>query len=207
MIRFVLFCFLFIINHSFSQLAILGNTKKICLTGDSNVSKVDTLPADLTIYKAVMIFSNSTSSISDGDVERLINYVESGGGLYLGSENFPLQAESNQITRTVYNKESYGAFSSKTATVAETEGNLRLSTDDTLPAGNSTVAFPLDYRLNVEAWVNDEPLILTGLLKDGRIVIDGGYSRFYCDQNVPETQIVMKKIIDFLTNNSGFSND
>jgi len=39
----------------------------------------------------------------------------------------------------------------------------------------------LDYRLKVEAWLNDQPLILSGNYKKGRIIIDGGYSRFYCE--------------------------
>lgn len=200
-----LFVFLFFSSGLFAQnldvreVLIMGNYNSICLA-DSGFVKTDTLPEILNKYDAVMLFSSSTSNLSSMDVERLTDYVEEGGGLYAGSENWPFQSESNQITRRLYKKESYGNFEHKNAE-SVSAGNLQLEDIETIPAGTSTVAFPMDYRLQVEAWVEDQPLILTGTLGKGRIVIDGGYSRFYCDSKNEESEIMLEKILDFLKGN------
>ena len=69
-----------------------------------------------------------------------------------------------------------------------------------VPAGTTTVAFPLDYRLKVEAWINDEPLILSGESYKGKIIIDGGYSRFYCNiDKEGKNSFMLNQFIDFLT--------
>src|SRR5690606_360278 len=88
--------------------------------------------------------------------------------------------ESNQLTQELYKKESYGEYDKVTANTSSQKGNLQLNTISEIPAGETTVAFPLDYRLTVEAWIDDQPFILSGNYGKGRIIIDGGYSRFYC---------------------------
>ena len=115
----------------------------------------------------------------------------------MGAENWPLQAESNQLTKKLYLKESFGEYNSDVAEIEQKSGNLRLERE-TIPAGKSTVAFPMDYRLRVEAWVADQPLILSGDLDQGKIIIDGGYSRFYCDQRSDATDELWQAIMTYL---------
>ena len=116
----------------------------------------------------------------------------------MGAENWPLQAESNQITEKLYLKSSYGSYDQEIADNPP-GGNLKLNELDTIPAGRSTVAFPLDYRLKVEAWVDDQPLIQSGQIGEGRIIVDGGYSRFYCDQRNNDTDSILVRFINYLT--------
>ena len=75
---------------------------------------------------------------------------------------------------------------------------------ETIPAGRSTVAFPMDYRLRVEAWVADQPLILSGELDAGKVIIDGGYSRFYCDQRSEVTDVLWNAILSMDAYNRGY---
>lgn len=168
---------------------------------DSSFSTADTLPDKLSNYKVVMLFSTSTSKLSEDDIERLTDFVEEGGGLYAGSDNWPLQSESRQVTQRLYKKESYGEFEQKNAQLASGNCNLQLEEMDSIPAGTTTVAFPMDYRLNVEAWIEDQPLILSGRLGKGRIIIDGGYSRFYCDVKVNESVVLLEKYLSYLRGN------
>jgi hypothetical protein len=147
-----------------------------------------------------ILFSNSTTTLSDSDVDRLIDFVEAGGGLYLGAENWPLQAESNQMTKRLYLKESFGEYQADDAEISASKGNLELDSLDNVPAGSTTVAFPMDYRLRVEAWVDDQPLILSGALEKGKVIIDGGYSRFYCDQRSETTDQLFQSFMAFLLN-------
>lgn len=178
------------------NLLVIGNYDRICLN-DSTITTSDTLPASLKHYDAILLFSTSTSQLKESDIDRLTTFVELGGGLYSGADNWPLQAESNQLTNHLYQKESFGQYEQVNAEYSH-EGELKLEEMKNIPAGRTTVAFPLDYRLKVEAWVADQPLISSGKLGQGRIVIDGGYSRFYCDQRSADSDQLMQKIVDFL---------
>ena len=179
-----------------NQVLVLGNVNSICME-DSSVYISDSLPNSLDSFNIICFFSNSTSSLDESEVVRVENFVRSGGGLYLGAENWPLQAESNQLTQKFYLKESFGEYDINEAQIEQGSGNLGLEME-TIPAGRSTVAFPMDYRLRVEAWVADQPLILSGDLDKGKIIIDGGYSRFYCDQHSEVTDSVWWAIITYL---------
>lgn len=155
------------------------------------------LPESLDSFKIICFFSNSTSSLTETEATRVESFVRSGGGLYLGAENWPLQAESNQLTKKLYMKESFGEYDLPVAQIEQQSGNLQLEME-TIPAGRSTVAFPMDYRLRVEAWVADQPLILSGNLDAGKVIIDGGYSRFYCNQRTEITDSLWKAILAYL---------
>jgi hypothetical protein len=202
--RSYLFIFALLSFPVFGQIStgsvlMIGNHSSICYTDSAakflTVEKSEELPDSLNSYQTIFVFSNSTSALSDTDVDRLVFFV---GGLYLGSENWPLQAESNQLTKRMYFKESFGAYEQDVAEVASRTGNLHLDSMKNIPAGQSTVAFPMDYRLKVEAWVGDQPLILSGKLEAGKIIIDGGYSRFYCEQRSAESDQILQSFIDFL---------
>lgn len=175
---------------------VIGNVSRVCFP-DSAASFQDTLPATLDSFNTIYLFSNASSNFSESDIENIENFLVEGGGLYMGSDNWPLQAESNQITRQFYQKETFGNYDVEVAQT-NTKGNLRLSETDTVPAGTTTSAFPLDYRLTVEAWVEDQPLILTGRYGEGNLVIDTGYSRFYCDQRNANTDLLLLRISEFL---------
>ena len=185
--------FLSIAQDRIENVLIVGNFDSICIE-DSNLTKVKVLPEILDSFQVICLFSNATSSLTEDEASRVESFVRSGGGLYLGAENWPLQAESNQLTKKLYLKESFGEYDSPVAEIQRESGNLHLEME-TIPAGRSTVAFPMDYRLRVEAWVSDQPLILSGKVDEGKVIIDGGYSRFYCDQR---SDSLWKAIITYL---------
>ena len=66
---------------------LIGNTKKLCYIDEFTIDETAILPRDLSSYKAIYIFSNSTSQLTQTDIQRIITFVENGGGLYTGSEN------------------------------------------------------------------------------------------------------------------------
>lgn len=203
--RAYLFVFFLLSFASFGQQArnilLIGNHSTICID-DTTIARATILPQTLTDYKVIFVFSNSTSTLSDSDVDRLIDFTENGGGVYLGAENWPLQAESNQMTKRIYLKESFGEYQVADAEISSSNGNLALDSLKNVPAGRTTVAFPMDYRLRVEAWVDDQPLILSGALEEGRVIIDGGYSRFYCTNRSGETDQLFQSFLSFLINSN-----
>lgn len=195
----MLLIFLLLNFNSFSQenqILVVGNYAPLCLA-DSLFTKADSLPESLDSTQIIMLFSSSTSNFTKHDINKIEAFVKDGGGLYSGSDNWPLQAQSNQVTHQIYKKESFGNYQQRNAELNE-DGNLNLEDFDTIPAGESTAAFPLDYRLKVEAWVQDQPLILSGELGAGHIIIDGGYSRFYCSHRDASTDALLQEIISFL---------
>lgn len=192
LISFNVFC------QNDEQILLLGNYDSVCAESP-NIQRADSLPESLDNYNVVMLFSNASSTLSNSDVHRIIEFTKSGGGLYCGAENWPLQAESNQVTRAIYLKESFGNYEEYNADTKASVGNLSLDTVSYLiPAGSTTVAFPMDHRLKVEAWVQDQPLILSGTLQEGRVIIDGGYSRFYCNQRSEESDQLLKLFLRYL---------
>lgn len=182
----------------FSQGNILfvGNTEHLCIDSILPTARISAeLPEEIQEYGVIFIFSNARSVLTAEDQKQLLDFLSKGKGLYLGSENWPMQAESNQLTDLLYTKKAWGNFSTDLAT-ADSTGFLKDLR--TFPAGKTTVAFPLDYRLKVEAWVNDEPLILSGEMGGGKVIIDGGYSRFYCNSDQDLNRRIIKCFVDFL---------
>jgi len=179
------------------KILFIGNTSQICCDNDSsNVFIIASKPYNFFDYDAVFLFSSAQSILDDSDVEQLLVFLQSGKGLYLGSDNWPLQIESNLVTNLLFSKSTWGDFTEKDAITVDSG---MLSKNETISAGSTTVAFPLDYRLKVEAWVNDEPLICSGQFFGGKIIIDGGYSRFYCSVFEKDNQEILEQFIEFLT--------
>tara|TARA_R110002072_G_scaffold251518_5_gene410425 strand:+ start:22448 stop:23062 length:615 start_codon:yes stop_codon:yes gene_type:complete len=176
----ILFTFISTFSYSQKHKLVLGNSNQLCIFDDTLFVINDSLPPKLSEYKSIYIFSNSSSILSLNDAITISKFVQNGGGLYLGAENWPLQAESNQLTLLLFNKEAYGEYDGESAESKSKNVNLKLNELEEVTPGNTTIAFPLDYRLKVEAWIEDQPLILSGEIGKGRIIIDGGYSRFYC---------------------------
>ncbi len=175
-----------------------GNISSICDSSDSISLTFSTqFPDSLAQYDALFIFSSAESNLTDANLQEILKFLDTGKGIYIGSENWPLQAESKQLTNLFYSKETWGNFSTTEAT---TNSKSFIADEKKIDAGNSTVAFPLDYRLKVEAWVEDEPLILSGKWLNGRILIDGGYSRFYCKDNEQQNPEMLKSFFEFLLN-------
>ena len=198
--RFVLFFFSLYFSFSlFSQshYLVIQKNDKVCLDSLQTFVINDSLPDSLSDFNAIFLFSNASSLLSNEDVERIITYLNNGGGLYTGADNWPLQAESNQMTNRLFKKESFGNFEESNAEASKDGGNLNLKALEQIPAGRSTVAFPMDYRLRVEAWIADQPLILSGHIKKGNIIIDGGYSRFYCDGWTENSSAILKEFLAF----------
>ena len=108
-----------------NQVLLVGNFGSVCME-DSTVLRTTVLPESLDSFKIICFFSNSTSSLTESEATRVEHFVRSGGGLYLGSENWPLQAESNQLTQKLYLKESFGEYDSPLAEIEQESGNLQL---------------------------------------------------------------------------------
>lgn len=184
--------------HAQNRVFFYGNISSICDSSDSISLTFSTqFPDSLAQYDALFIFSSAESNLTDANLQEILKFLDTGKGIYIGSENWPLQAESKQLTNLFYSKETWGNFSTTEAT---TNSKSFIADEKKIDAGNSTVAFPLDYRLKVEAWVDDEPLILSGKWLNGRILIDGGYSRFYCKDNEQQNPEMLKSFFEFLLN-------
>jgi hypothetical protein len=190
---------LLISNLCWSQekILLLGNTKQLCLTdSNSQFMSCEKIPERLAEFDAIMVFSSAHSKLSSYDIDQIILFLTDGGGLYIGSENWPLQSEGRLLTERIYSK---SAWASTENTRTAISNNGLFSDVREFPPGLTPVVFPLDYQLNVEVWYNDEPLILTGKIGSGKILIDGGYSRFYCQSLGKQENEVLKIVLDYLT--------
>lgn len=178
---------------------VYGNQSKLCLEDTINTQELQSLDSTFN-SDIIFIFSGGGNGLNPENVEKLVDFVWQGGGLYIGAENWPLQTEANQLTQRLFNKSTFGSFQAELAESSQ-NGNLYLDEIDTIPSGTTSVAFPMDHRLTVEAWIEDQPLLLSGQYGSGRIIIDGGYSRFYCDQITSEGKQILFRIHQFLAGN------
>lgn len=179
------------------ELLFIGNHERIC-EFSSHVVRADKLPVSLDSVQVIFIFSGIETTLNDEDQKRLLLFLNTGGGVYLGAENWPFQAESNTLTELLYQERHYGYFDQRTADSVSNHGNLAIEARETVEVGTTCAAFPMHPDLTVELWVYDQPLLLSGHFGEGRIVIDGGYSRFYCDRSNPKTRELMEAILQFL---------
>lgn len=195
----LLLCIFFcpIDTHAQNKILFAGNVSNLCFEDDRfQITNSSIFPDTLTSFDAIFIFSGAESIFIEKDIENIIDFLDSGKGIYLGSDNWPLQVESNQVTSLLFSKQTWGNFSQENAIVSKESG---LFIDkDSVPAGTTTVSFPLDYRLQVVAWVDDEPLIQAGELLGGKIIVDGGYSRFYCSDSNEENTDVLVQFLNYL---------
>lgn len=203
--RLIIYLFFFFsLQCSWSQTEILliGNTKKICPAKNDSIlySQQDSLPGNIERYQAIFLFSNAQSVLNSADQERILGHLQSGKGLYIGCENWPLQSEANQLTRILFGKEFWGNSKQDKAIVQKEETTI-FEDHNSFSAGNSSVQFPLDFRLKTEAWIDDEPLIQSTQTFGGNLILDGGYSRFYCDEQGKSDE-VWKRIVSFLMERS-----
>lgn len=174
---------------------VVGNTHSMCL--DSNQFTLKSNIDSLEKYDVLFIFSGANSFLTETDLDRIQTFLSAGKGVYIGCENWPLQAEAQQLTKRLFSKEFWGETNEPTATTNVLNESL-FNEKTSIPAGKSIVLFPLDVRLNVEAWVKDEPVILSSEFFGGRLILDGGYSRFYCTDMNTDTQDVWEILLNYL---------
>jgi hypothetical protein len=183
-------------SHCQEQILLLGNTKQLCFS-DSTIQFVfaETLPKETSAFRTIMVFSSAHSRLSSADIDHILDFVSAGGGLYIGNENWPLQAEGSALTERLYSKSVWTAPESAKKEIS----NMGIFRDvEDFPPGSTPVVFPLDFQLQVEVWYNDEPLILSGKLGKGNLLIDGGYSRFYCNSLGEFEKEVLTIVLNFL---------
>lgn len=155
-------------------------------------------PEELTQFSCIFIFSTVRSELSEHQLSALYDFVSNGGSLYVGADNFPFVSECNQITDAFFGKTYWGNTSNDTAVVNESQCTNQLFQHQCeIPSGKTIVTFPMDYRLKVEAWSADEPLILSAKIGKGKLVLDGGYARFKNTVS-EENCLVLTEILRFL---------
>lgn len=153
---------------------------------------------DLTSFDCIFIFSTGQTSLDSNTLVQLKLAVEQGTNIYIGSDNWPFVAESNQVTTLFFNKSMQLMHDVRVAEVNALTQSDRVFSKTVIPAGTTTSSFPLDYRLKVEAWTADNPLILSGKIGLGKLIIDGGYSRFYPENWNAEVELVWNELLAFL---------
>ncbi len=179
--KFMLFCLITFFNKFLfaqKEILVIGNSNEICFDTSLNFVFVENLDRILD-YDIVLIFSGASSKIKSDDISKIVDFLSKGGGLYLGCENWPFQAETNLILEQLFSFQSWGNFNSSYAKVSE---DSELTALKDIPSGNSVAVFPMDLNFKVDVWLEDKPVIMSGSFDLGRIVLDGGYSRFFCSE-------------------------
>jgi hypothetical protein len=159
-----------------------------------NAKRIDSITQNkLDSCSILVIFSTANSRLGEVEQNLILAFVNAGGSLYLGAENFPFNEECNQLSEKFLQLKGYGNFENDSLKFSP-NNFLDLSEHSNFDAGISTICFPMDYRTQVLAWSNDNPIIISTRYGAGKIILDGGYSRFYKMEN----HVFFNQIIGFL---------
>lgn len=199
--KYILCFFLLSSGLVFSQthnVLIIGNYEPVCFESDSSIlyHYSDLVPDSLNYFDVLLIFSGTVSRLKPSDIDSIINFAASGNGVYCGAENQPFQQEFNQLSNRLFAQEAWGNFTNNDATLTE-KSMIYKSDSHIIYAGETTVAVPFNSRVKVEAWLDDQPIITSYKIGEGKFVFDGGYSRFYCEQ-FETNKLIFNSIVSFL---------
>lgn len=199
--KYFLWGFLFFNSIIYAQqysILVIGNHEPICIGSDSvmHFQFSDKLPGSLANFDALLIFSGIVSTLKSDDIDTIIQFASSGHGVYCGAENQPFQQEFNQLSNRLFAQEAWGDFTNNNAVLSE-KSMISNSENPHIFAGETTVAVPFNSLVKVEAWLDDQPIITSFKIGEGKFIFDGGYSRFYCEQ-FNANALVFNSILKFL---------
>lgn len=176
------------------EILVIGNYDEICFDTNLNIEFGKDLD-QLLDFDVALIFSGTSSAVQSQNISKIVEFISNGGSLYLGCDNWPFQAESNMILENLFSFHSWGNFN---AAIAEVNQSSELTNLKEIPPGNSVAVFPLNPNFKVDVWLNDKPLIMSGNFEKGILVIDGGYSRFFCSNMNEDSTTVFSDLIKYL---------
>ncbi len=168
--------FSYVSHYAQEAILVVGKYDEICFDTNLNIEFGENLD-QIIDFDVVLIFSGASCAIEIQHIPKIIEFISNGGSVYLGCDNWPFQAESNMILENLFSFHSWGNFD---ATIAQVSQVSELTNLKEIPSGNSVAVFPLNPNFRVDVWLYDKPLIMSGNFDKGVLVIDGGYSRFYC---------------------------
>ncbi len=193
--RLTILFFFFSFFCSGQDVLVYGNNQ-INLQDDLiiNAKRIDSITQNkLDSCSILVIFSTANSRLGEVEQNIILDFVNAGGSLYLGAENFPFNEECNQLSEKFLQLKGYGNFDNDSLKFSP-NNFLDLSEQSNVESGISTICFPMDFRTKVIAWSNDNPIIISARFGKGKIILDGGYSRFYEIEN----QVFFNQLIAFL---------
>jgi hypothetical protein len=198
--KYILFFLFFVPKFIFSQ-KILVYGKEIHLNdvvNSYNFTFDSIFPKkNLKEFKAILIFSSANSNLNEEDESHLENYVFEGGNLYLGADNFPFVEECNQISERLFEIKGFGCFENDSM-IFNSNYISDFSLKENYDSGLTTLSFPMNYKMKVLAWSQDNPIILITKFGKGNVILDGGYSRFY---DLEKNKNLIVELIEVLLKN------
>lgn len=145
----------------------------------------------LQSYSQLWIFSSGNNQISVPFKDSILSFLAAGKGVYLGAENEPFWEEANSITESVWNTSFYGNFAGERVSVSRNETEVKTESID-FYQGNTVSVFPMHPSFQVISWVEDEPLLLMTREENQKVIVDGGYSRFFVGREEGLIELILE---------------
>lgn len=183
-LTFVFFSFL---HNAQESILVIGNADSICWTESLIVKTQLDSSNQLEDYSLIFVFSSAITDLSESLINQLDSAVfHQGIHLYIGAENWPMQADANALTEQMFQEQFYSV------------DRTSKSESEVLDVKESVVYFPLSFNFQPILWDQDEPVLQVGNYGKGKVMIDGGYSRFYCGNSDDSSRELLKKIMKML---------
>ncbi len=180
--------FFIIVSVCGAQINVVSENMRVC---------TDSLTSEGRNFEALFVFSSAVNSLSQEQQDSIVRFVRDGGNLYCGFENDPLQAECAALIRQMFGLETYPAplyCCEEIRAESNTAGKLGIPV---LRAECTPVYFPIDYRFTVEVWQEDQPMVVSARFGKGKVILDGAYAHFYCDNWNAESSAFLEAILRY----------
>lgn len=182
-----------LLSQQLDTVIVYGNHQPICHL--KNCIYIDSI-SKIKFYAGKTFYILSTlQTISEKEVALIKNHLQLGGNLYIGLDNWPHQKEGVVILSSWFQIHFYDE---------EKKGHLKkgygvLNGPDSINSYvQSNGYFSIHPNFKIEYWSNDCPVIMSAQHGKGRMIIDGGYVRFFCENISKEDAILLNEIIQYL---------
>lgn len=173
---------------------VYGNHHSICY-----LPKIKTLDsiAEIKNFELHTLYIFSTiNSLKESDIKLIKKHLENGGNIYIGLDNWPQQKEGIEILDSLF---QIHFFDEGKKGVLK-KGNGELNGPDTINSFVQTNGyFSIKANFKIEYWSNDCPVIMSTTIDKGKLIIDAGYVRFFCENISEEDAVLLKEIIRYLS--------
>lgn len=178
-------------------------------------------PAELkkSLDKAcqLWVISNSTQLLNDEHAEVIKNFFDSGKGIYIWGDNSPYHADADFLANKLVGVNMSGNYGgSQNVTFKEFDTKSGMKKDHLITTGlefvfeGITISQLHDPNQQLTPLVySTDGNVVTGIYeRDGkRLIVDGGFTRLYCNWDTAGTGRYVKNAAAWLVNYERFGNE
>jgi len=181
-----------------------------------NPPSIKEFESELSKTSQLWIISSNINKLNVDYIKVIKNYFESGKGLYIWGDNDPYYADANLVLENLFNSRMSGnIFGDKVVTIQNERGKSGLIPNHPITTGIenvyegitiATIFANKDFEPLI--YGSDNQVVASLYNKEGkRAIIDGGFTRLFCNWDTAGTARYVKNAAAWLANFERFQDE